>query len=162
MSPSLSRPLYVTDGAGVAFHVLDVLSGPPELPWGHTRVVAPGHPHAHFRLLVAPIGVVYLVTVGRDPWGDRRPYCPDPTDLAAPWLRQQLEEARRAGPDAWGAEMLREAREAHAAARETVRREAEAGPGPEHAPPLTLHPPAPLPDRYVAPHGTRRWKRRER
>jgi hypothetical protein len=161
MSPRAS--VHVTDAAGVRFRVLDVLSGPPELPWSHTRVVAPGHPHAHFRLFVAPSGVAYRTTVGRDPWGDRRPYCPDATDLAERWLGAQLADARRYGPDAWGAEMLREAREAHAAARANARREAAAVPEPEHAPlPLTLHRPPPLPDGYLAPHGTRRWKRRER
>lgn len=113
-------PLYVTDAAGVRFRVFDVLAGPPDVPGSHVRVVAAGHPRAYFRLFESPAGLVYLATVGRDPWGDRRPYCPDATDLADRWLRRQLEEARRYPPDDWGADMLAEARDAARTGRPTL------------------------------------------
>jgi hypothetical protein len=118
MSPS--APLYVTDAAGVRFRVFDVLSGPPDVPGSHIRVVAAGHLRAHFRLFESPAGVVYPTTVGRDPWGDRRPYCPDATNLAERWLHAQLEEARRYPPDDWGAAMLAEARTAARRGRPTL------------------------------------------
>ena len=138
----MSSPIFVTDSAGVRFRVADLLSGPPDVPWTHIRIVAAGHPRAYLRLFEAPDGAVYAAAVARDPWGDRRLYCPDARDLAARRLRAQLAEARRYPPDTWCRAMLADARDAARTGRQLPadraialeRRLREAPPDPSPAP----------------------------